>query len=78
VVLRPTSPKWAWVEYRLAQGGFAAGQAAATAARAGGRFSDWRRALAAVPDPEVVAAPLAPAPARVTRPPPLPSLPTIL
>ncbi len=25
VTLRPTSPKWAWVEYRLAQGGFAAG-----------------------------------------------------
>ena len=25
VLLRPTSPKWAWVEYRLAQGGFAAG-----------------------------------------------------
>ena len=34
--LRPTSPKWAWVEYRLAQGGFAAGRAAAKAARAGG------------------------------------------
>ena len=28
VELRPTSPKWAWVEYRLAQGGFAAGRAA--------------------------------------------------
>ena len=35
VTLRPTSPKWAWVEYRLAQGGFAAGHAAARAARAG-------------------------------------------
>ena len=35
VELRPTSPKWAWVEYRLAQGGFAAGMAAARAARAG-------------------------------------------
>ena len=33
--LRPTSPKWAWVEYRLAQGGMAAGRAAARAARAG-------------------------------------------
>jgi radical SAM superfamily enzyme YgiQ (UPF0313 family) len=53
VELRPTSPKWAWVEYRLAQGGFAAGRAAAVAARAGGRFSDWRAALAEVPLPEV-------------------------
>jgi hypothetical protein len=51
VQLRPTSPKWAWVEYRLAQGGFAAGRAAATAARAGGRFSDWRAAFADVPMP---------------------------
>jgi len=53
VDLRPTSPKWAWVEYRLAQGGFAAGRAAAVAARAGARFSDWRAALATVPEPEV-------------------------
>jgi radical SAM superfamily enzyme YgiQ (UPF0313 family) len=53
VVLRPTSPKWAWVEYRLAQGGFAAGRAAAVAARAGGRFADWKTALAAVPLPPV-------------------------
>jgi radical SAM superfamily enzyme YgiQ (UPF0313 family) len=53
VVLRPTSPKWAWVEYRLAQGGFAAGRAAAVAARAGGRFADWKTALAEVPLPPV-------------------------
>ena len=51
VTLRPTSPKWAWVEYRLAQGGFAAGRAAARAARAGGRFADWKAALAEVPAP---------------------------
>jgi len=51
VELRPTSPKWAWIEYRLAQGGFAAGRAAAQAARAGGRFGDWRQALADVPVP---------------------------
>jgi radical SAM superfamily enzyme YgiQ (UPF0313 family) len=51
VELRPTSPKWAWVEYRLAQGGFAAGLAAARAARAGGRYADWRAALATVPEP---------------------------
>lgn len=53
VELRPTSPKWAWIEYRLAQGGFAAGHAAAQAARAGGRFADWRRALADVPIPAI-------------------------
>jgi hypothetical protein len=52
-MLRPTSPKWAWVEYRLAQGGFAAGRAAARAARAGGRFADWKAAFADVPAPEV-------------------------
>jgi radical SAM superfamily enzyme YgiQ (UPF0313 family) len=52
VTLRPTSPKWAWVEYRLAQGGFAAGRAAARAARAGGRFADWKAAFADVPAPE--------------------------
>ncbi len=58
VVLRPTSPKWAWVEYRLAQGGFEAGRAAARAGRAGGRFADWKAALADVPAP-VAALPLA-------------------
>jgi len=51
VMLRPTSPKWAWVEYRLAQGGTAAGRAAARAARAGGRFADWKAAFADVPAP---------------------------
>jgi radical SAM superfamily enzyme YgiQ (UPF0313 family) len=53
VTLRPTSPKWAWIEYRLAQGGLAAGRAAARAARAGGRFSDWKAAFADVPAPAV-------------------------
>jgi len=51
VTLRPTSPKWAWVEYRLAQGGMDAGRAAARAARAGGRFADWKAAFADVPAP---------------------------
>jgi len=41
VVLRPTSPKWAWVEYRLAQGGFEA----APGARAGGSRTGRRRWL---------------------------------
>ena len=54
VTLRPTSPKWAWVEYRLAQGGMAAGRAAARAARAGGRFADWKAALADVAAPASV------------------------
>ena len=40
------SPKWAWIEYRLAQGGFAEGRAAIAAARAGGSFGAWRSALA--------------------------------
>jgi radical SAM superfamily enzyme YgiQ (UPF0313 family) len=54
VELRPVSPKWAWIEYRLAQGGFAAGLAAAEAGRAGGRFADWKAAFAKVPQPPVV------------------------
>jgi radical SAM superfamily enzyme YgiQ (UPF0313 family) len=72
VEIRPTSPKWAWVEYRLAQGGFAAGLAAAQAARAGGRFADWRAALAEVPLPAV----LPPPPVRLkVRPRSLPTAP---
>jgi len=38
-------PKWAWIEYRLAQGGFAEGLAAIRAARAGGNFAAWKAAL---------------------------------
>jgi radical SAM superfamily enzyme YgiQ (UPF0313 family) len=57
VEIRPTSAKWAWVEYRLAQGGFASGLAAARATRAGGRFADWKAALAEVPAPFVRAQP---------------------
>ena len=60
VELRPTPPKWAWVEYKLAQGGFAAGEAALAAARAGGRFADWRKALADVPIVGAQAAPVLP------------------
>jgi len=61
VDIRLTSPKWAWIEYRLAQGDFAAGRAAAVATRAGGRFADWKAALADVSLP-VVRGPVAPAP----------------
>jgi radical SAM superfamily enzyme YgiQ (UPF0313 family) len=39
------SPKWAWIEYRLAQGGFAEGRAAMQAARAGGGFAAWKAAM---------------------------------
>lgn len=45
VTLGGDPPKWAWVEYRLAQGGFREGLAAAQAARAGGSFAAWKRAL---------------------------------
>jgi radical SAM superfamily enzyme YgiQ (UPF0313 family) len=64
VELRSTSPKWAWVEYRFAQGGFAVGLAAARATRAGGRFADWKAALAEVPIPPV-RAPAPPPPRRL-------------
>jgi radical SAM superfamily enzyme YgiQ (UPF0313 family) len=57
VTIRPTSPKWAFIEYRMAQGGFAAGLAAAAATRAGGRYSDWRSAFAEVPEPPVLVSP---------------------
>jgi radical SAM superfamily enzyme YgiQ (UPF0313 family) len=43
--VRPVSPRWAWVEYMLSQGDEQAGLAALDAWRAGGRFSDWRRAF---------------------------------
>jgi hypothetical protein len=43
--IRPTSPRWAWVEYMLAQGGEDAGLAAVEAWRAGGSFAAWKRAF---------------------------------
>jgi radical SAM superfamily enzyme YgiQ (UPF0313 family) len=45
--LRPTSARWAWVEYMLAQGRQNAGLAVLDAHRAGGRFADYRKAFAA-------------------------------
>jgi len=44
--VRPTSARWAWVEYVLAQGGPEAGLQALAAHQAGGRYADWRRAFA--------------------------------
>jgi radical SAM superfamily enzyme YgiQ (UPF0313 family) len=43
--VRPTSARWAWVEYMLAQGDASAGLAVLDAHRAGGRFADYRRAF---------------------------------
>jgi radical SAM superfamily enzyme YgiQ (UPF0313 family) len=43
--VRPTSPRWAWVEYMLAQGAEDAGLAALDAWRAGGSFAAWKRAF---------------------------------
>jgi radical SAM superfamily enzyme YgiQ (UPF0313 family) len=48
VEVRPTSARWAWVEYELAQGGWAAGEAVLEAVHAGGRFAHYKRALNAV------------------------------
>jgi hypothetical protein len=48
--VRPTSAKWAWVEYKLAIGGTEAGLAVLSAVNAGGRFGDYKRALSEVPD----------------------------
>ena len=46
--VRSVSARWAWVEYRLSQGGAEAGRAALEAWRAGGGFRDWERALSGV------------------------------
>lgn len=45
--VRPTSARWAWVEYMLAQGDARAGLAAMDAWRAGGSFAAWKKAFAA-------------------------------
>ena len=49
VDVRATSARWAWIEYVLAQGGRREGLAVLDAVRAGGRFSDWKRALEGTP-----------------------------
>jgi radical SAM superfamily enzyme YgiQ (UPF0313 family) len=46
VEVRPTSARWAWVEYLLAQGGADAGTRALAAHQAGGSFAAWKRAFA--------------------------------
>jgi radical SAM superfamily enzyme YgiQ (UPF0313 family) len=44
-VVKPVSPRWAWVEYMLSQGGETAGLAAMDAWRNGGSFASWKRAF---------------------------------
>ena len=44
--IRPTSARWAWVEYMLAQAGEDAGLAAMDAWRVGASFGAWKRAFA--------------------------------
>ena len=44
-LVRPTSARWAWVEYMLAQGDQRAGLAVLDAHRAGGTFAAWKRAF---------------------------------
>jgi len=43
--IRPTSARWAWVEYMLAQAGEEAGLAALDAWREGGSWARWKRAF---------------------------------
>lgn len=43
--VRPTSPRWAWIEYMIAQAGPDAGLAVMDAHLAGGRFADYKRAF---------------------------------
>ena len=52
VDIRSVSAKWAWIEYRLSQGGTDIGLAAYDAWRAGGRFADYKRAFDALQAPE--------------------------
>ena len=47
VTVRPTSARWAWVEYMLAQGESRAGLAVIDAHRNGGSFAAYRKAFAA-------------------------------
>lgn len=45
IEIKPTSVRWAWVEYMLAQCNESAGLAAMDAWRAGGSFAAWKRAF---------------------------------
>jgi radical SAM superfamily enzyme YgiQ (UPF0313 family) len=45
VDIKPSSPRWAWVEHMLSQGGETAGLAAKEAWEKGGGFSSWKSAF---------------------------------
>lgn len=49
IKIRPQSPRWAHIEYLVAQRGPEAGHAALAAVHAGGRYADWVRAFDALP-----------------------------
>ncbi|MGB1277455.1 MAG: B12-binding domain-containing radical SAM protein, partial [Nannocystaceae bacterium] len=49
VEMRPQSPRWAHIEYLLAQWGPEAGHAAIKAVHAGARYADWVRAFEETP-----------------------------
>ena len=53
VDVRAASARWAWLEYRLSQGGPEAGRAALLALEGGGRFSDWKKAFKAQEKPRI-------------------------
>lgn len=48
IKIRPQSPRWAHIEYMVAQRGPEAGHAALQAVHAGGRYADWVQAFAAL------------------------------
>ncbi|MFO0745021.1 MAG: radical SAM protein [Myxococcota bacterium] len=48
--IRSPSARWAWVEYRMSQGGAEAGRAALAAWREGGDFRAWERAMKGLPE----------------------------
>lgn len=50
IEIRPQPPKWAYVEYELAQRGSEVGYAAIEAVHNGGSFAAWKRALKALPE----------------------------
>lgn len=52
--VRPTSARWAWVEYMLAQGGPEMGQAVIDAVHNGGSFASYKKAFRQV-DPRTMA-----------------------
>ena len=41
----PTSPRWSWVDWKIAHAGEAAGRIAVKAHRAGGDYAAWKNAI---------------------------------